>query len=329
MNDAEMSYTTLGSTGLEVSELCLGTMNFGSSEPWMLDDVERSRAILERALDLGINFVDTANAYSAGESEEIVGSVVDSRRRSELVLATKVYFDMFDGPNGGGLSKKHVIDQCHESMDRLGVDYIDLYQIHRWDDDTPIEETLDALSYLVDEGYVRYIGASTMANWQFQKALYTADIEDYERFVCMQPEYNAVDRHEEANLLPVCAEEGVGVVPWSPLAGGFLAGKYDRDSAPTSGRASEDEYTANRFTEENWAVLDEIRAIADEKDATPAQISLAWLLQKDVVDAPIIGPRKMDHLEENVSAVDIDLAADELARIEGPKYPQWPVEGKD
>ncbi|WP_394353979.1 aldo/keto reductase [Haloarcula sp. JP-L23] len=324
-----MSYTTLGSTGLEVSELCLGTMNFGSSEPWMLDDVERSRAILERALDLGINFVDTANAYSAGESEEIVGSVVDSRRRSELVLATKVYFDMFDGPNGGGLSKKHVIDQCHESMDRLGVDYIDLYQIHRWDDDTPIEETLDALSYLVDEGYVRYIGASTMANWQFQKALYTADIEDYERFVCMQPEYNAVDRHEEANLLPVCAEEGVGVVPWSPLAGGFLAGKYDRDSAPTSGRASEDEYTANRFTEENWAVLDEIRAIADEKDATPAQISLAWLLQKDVVDAPIIGPRKMDHLEENVSAVDIDLAADELARIEGPKYPQWPVEGKD
>ncbi|GGN88850.1 aldo/keto reductase [Haloarcula pellucida] len=329
MSDAEMSYTTLGSTGLEVSELCLGTMNFGSSEPWMLDDVDRSRAILERALDLGINFVDTANAYSAGESEEIVGSVVDSRRRSELVLATKVYFDMFDGPNGGGLSKKHVIDQCHESMDRLGVDYIDLYQIHRWDDDTPIEETLDALSYLVDEGYVRYIGASTMANWQFQKALYTADIEDYERFVCMQPEYNAVDRHEEANLLPVCAEEGVGVVPWSPLAGGFLADKYDRDNAPTSGRASEDEYTANRFTEENWAVLDEIRAIADEKDATPAQVSLAWLLHKDVVDAPIIGPRKMDHLEENVSAVDIDLAADELARIEGPKYPQWPVEGKD
>ncbi|WP_425433301.1 aldo/keto reductase [Haloarcula rubra] len=324
-----MSYTTLGSTGLEVSELCLGTMNFGSSEPWMLNDVERSRDIVERALDLGINFLDTANAYSAGESEEIVGSVVDSHRRSELVLATKVYFDMFDGPNGGGLSKKHVIDQCHASMDRLGVDHIDLYQIHRWDDDTPIEETLDALSYLVDEGYVRYIGASTMANWQFQRALYTADIEDYERFACMQPEYNAVDRHEEANLLPVCAEEGIGVIPWSPLAGGFLAGKYDRESAPASGRASEDEYTANRFTEENWAVLDEIRAIAADRDATAAQVSLAWLLHKEVVDAPIIGPRTMDHLEENVAAVDLDLAADELDRIEAPKYPQWPVKGKD
>ncbi|WP_276271811.1 aldo/keto reductase [Haloarcula litorea] len=325
----DVPYTTLGSTGLEVSELCLGTMNFGSGEPWMVGDEARSREIIERALDLGINFLDTANAYSAGESEEIVGQVVDSYRRSEFVLATKVYFDMFDGPNGGGLSKKHVIDQCHESLDRLGVDHIDLYQIHRWDDDTPIEETLEALTYLVDEGYVRYIGASTMANWQFQRALYTADIEDYERFVCMQPEYNAVDRHEEANLLPVCREEGVGVVPWSPLAGGFLAGKYDRDGGPDSGRAADDEYTAQRFTDENWAVLDEIRAVADREDATPAQVSLAWLLHKDVVDAPIIGPRTMDQLEENVGAVDVTLTEADLDRIEAPKYPQWPVQGKD
>ncbi|MDQ2072208.1 aldo/keto reductase [Haloarcula sp. NS06] len=329
MSDSPVTYTTLGSTGLDVSELCLGTMNFGSAEPWMLNDEAESRRILERALDLGINFFDTANAYSNGESERILGEAVDSARRDELVLASKVYFDMHDGPNGSGLSKKHIIDQCHATLDRLGVDYLDLYQIHRWDEDTPIEETLDALTYLVDEGLVRYIGASTMANWKFQKALYTADIEGYERFVSMQPEYSAVDRHEEANLLPVCEMEGIGVIPWSPLAGGFLAGKYDRDDDLSEGRASTDEYTANRFSDENWAVLDEVQAIADAKDATPAQVSLAWLCHQDVVDAPIIGPRTMDHLEENVGALDVDLSDEECARIEAPKQPQWPVEGKD
>jgi len=329
MADTEITYTHLGDTGLEVSELCLGTLNFGSAEPWMLNDAAQSREIIRRALDLGINFIDTANAYSGGESEEIVGDVVDSYNRAELVLATKVYFEMHDGPNGRGLSKKHIIDQCHASMDRLGVDYIDLYQIHRWDEETPIEETLSALTYLVEEGYVRHIGASTMANWQFQRALYTSAIEEYERFVCMQPEYNAVDRHEEANLLPVCATEDIGVIPWSPLAGGFLAGKYERESGPESGRAADDEYTADRFTEDNWAVLDEIRAIADDRDVSPAQISLAWLLHQDVVDAPIIGPRTMAHLEGNVQAVNISLTDDELARIEAPIFPQWPVKGKD
>jgi len=323
-----MRYTTLGSTGLEVSELCLGTMNFGSGEPWMLGDREASHDVIERALELGINFLDTANVYSHGESEEIVGEAIESHRRDELVLATKVYGDMHDGPNGGGLSKKHVIDQCHASLDRLGLDYIDLYQIHRWDQDTPLEETLEALTYLVDEGYVRYIGASTMANWQFQRALYTADIEDCERFACMQPEYNAVDRHEEANLLPVCREEGIGVIPWSPLAGGFLTGKYERGD-PDGGRAGTDEYTANRFTDENWAVLDEIRDIAARKDATPAQVSLAWLLHKEVVDAPIIGPKSIDHLEEDMGALSVSLSDEELSRIEAPKYPQWPVQGKD
>jgi aryl-alcohol dehydrogenase-like predicted oxidoreductase len=329
MPDSGMQYTTLGTTGLEVSELCLGTMNFGSGEPWMMNDADESRDLLRRAMDLGINFLDTANAYSNGESEEIVGSVLDSYRRDEYVVATKVYFDMHEGPNGGGLSKKHIIDQCHASLDRLGLDYIDLYQIHRWDEQTPIEETLEALTYLVDEGYVRYIGASTMANWQFQRALSTADIEGLERFVCMQPEYNAIDRHEEANLLPVCESEGIGVIPWSPLGGGFLAGKYDRGDTPEDGRATDDEYTANRFTEENWAVLDAIRDIADEKGATPAQVSLAWLLEQTVVDAPIIGPRTTDHLEENVGAIDISLSDAECARIEEPIFPQWPVEGKD
>jgi aryl-alcohol dehydrogenase-like predicted oxidoreductase len=235
-----------------------------------------------------------------------------------------------EGPNGQGLSRKHILEQAEKSLDRLGTDYIDLYQIHRWDDTTPIEETLSALDHLVNEGKVRYIGASTMPNWKFQRALYTADVENYERFVCMQPEYNAVDRHEEANLLPVCKAEGAGVIPWSPLAGGFLTGKYERDSDPEEGlRADADEYTQNRFSDENWDVLDEIRDIASEKEASPAQVSLAWLLHKEVVDAPIIGPRTIEHLEENVRALDISLSDAELERIEAPKRPAWPAEGKD
>jgi len=324
-----MEYTRLGDTGLEVSRLCLGCMNFGSDEPWMIGDEAESRAVIDRALDLGINFLDTANVYSQGESEEIVGDAIEGRR-DELVVATKVYGRMREGPNGQGLSRKHVLEQAERSLERLGTDYIDLYQIHRWDDDTPIEETLSALDHLVEEGTVRYVGASTMPNWQFQKALYTADVEHYERFVCMQPEYNAVDRHEEANLLPVCEMEGVGVIPWSPLAGGFLTGKYERGEDPDDGlRADADEYTRQRFTEENWAVLDEIRDIAAEKEATPAQVSLAWLLHKEVVDAPIIGPRSIEHLEENVKAVELGLTDAEIERIEAPKRPSWPATGKD
>ncbi|WP_135534320.1 aldo/keto reductase [Halostella pelagica] len=329
MTDREMEYTSIGETGLEVSRFCLGCMNFGSDEPWMIGDSEQSKEIIDRAIDLGINFLDTANVYSQGESEEIVGDAI-SGRRDELVLATKVYGRMREGPNGQGLSRKHVLEQVEKSLDRLGTEYIDLYQIHRWDDSTPVEETLSALDHLVNEGKVRYVGASTMPNWKFQRTLYTADIENYERFVCMQPEYNAVDRHEEANLLPVCEQEGVGVIPWSPLAGGFLTGKYDRDSDPEEGlRADADEYTQNRFTEENWEVLDEIRDIADEKDASPAQVSLAWLLHKDVVDAPIIGPRSVDHLEENVGALRVSLSEAEIERIEAPKRPSWPAKGKD
>ncbi|WP_200820951.1 aldo/keto reductase [Halobellus limi] len=324
-----MEYTTLGETGLEVSRLALGCMNFGSGEPWMIDDEEQSREIIDRALDLGINFLDTANVYSRGESEEIVGRAIEEYDRSELVVATKVYHRMREGPNGAGLSRKHVLDQAEASLDRLGTDYIDLYQIHRWDDDTPVHETLSALDHLVEEGVVRYVGASTMPAWKFTRALYAADVENYERFVSMQPEYNAVDRHEEANVLPACAAEGIGVLPWSPLAGGFLTGKYERDEEPDSGRAATDEYTARRFTEENWAVLDEIRDIAEAKGATPAQVSIAWLLHKDVVTAPIIGPRRLDHLEENVEALAVSLTDEEIERIEAPKTPRWPAPGKD
>jgi aryl-alcohol dehydrogenase-like predicted oxidoreductase len=328
--DVDMEYTRLGETGLEVSRLCLGCMNFGTGAEWMLHDREASVSLIRDAIDAGVNFLDTANVYSTGESEEIVGDAIAEYDRDELVIATKVYGRMGEGPNRQGLSRKHIYDQVRASLDRLDTDYIDLYQIHRWDPATPIEETLDALNELVEEGLVRYLGASTMTSYQFTKALYTADVEGYRRFDCMQPEYNAVDRHEEANLLPVCAGEGVGVIPWSPLAGGYLTGKYERDGDPDEGlRAATDEYTRERFTEDNWAVLDEIRAIADERDATPAQVSLAWLLHKDVVDSPIVGPRRRNHLAENLGAVEVSLSDGELDRIEAPITPRWPAPGKD
>jgi aryl-alcohol dehydrogenase-like predicted oxidoreductase len=322
-DDHGMAYTTLGSTGLDVSRLCLGCMNFGSSAPWMIADEEASLEIIDRALDLGINFLDTANVYSRGESEEIVGRAIEGRDRSELVIATKVYGTMGEGPNQQGLSRKHIIDQCEASLDRLGTDYIDLYQIHRWDDGTPIEETLSALSYLVSEGMVRYIGASTMMGWQFMNALKTSDLGGYERFVSMQPEYSLVDRHEEENLLPMCTDQDIGVIPWSPLAGGFLTGKYDQEEEPETGRAADDDYTKKRFTEENWAVLDAVREIANEKGVLPVQVSLAWLLEKEVVDSPIIGPRSLEHLEENVESVSVSLSANEIERLEEPKTPIW------
>nr|WP_115796234.1 MULTISPECIES: aldo/keto reductase [Halorussus] len=323
MPDTEMEYTNLGDTGLEVSRFCLGCMNFGSDREWMIGDREKSEEIIDRAIDLGVNFLDTANVYSHGESEDIVGDAIEKHDREELVVATKVYGQMGEGPNKQGLSRKHILDQIEGSLERLGTDYVDLYQIHRWDESTPVEETLDALDHLVETGKVRYVGASTMAAWQFTKALYESDVNDYARFTCMQPQYNLVDRQEEENVLPVCADQGVGVIPWSPLGGGFLTGKYSRDDDPEEGRAATDEHTRERFTEENWAVLDEVEAIAEEKGATPAQVSLAWLLAKDVVDAPIVGPRSLDHLEENVAALDVSLTNEEVERLEAPKDPVW------
>ena len=322
MVDTDMEYTRLGNTGLEVSRLCLGCMNFGSGAPWMIDDREQSEAVIERAIEHGINFFDTANVYSQGESERILGAALDGRR-DEHVIATKVHGRMADRPNGQGLSRRHILEQADASLDRLGTDYIDLYQIHRWDDETPITETLSALDTLVDHGKVRYVGASTMSAWQFTKALYEADVNNFERFVSMQAEYNLVDRHEEANVLPVCRDQGVGVIPWSPLAGGFLTGKYERGEAPAEGRAADDEHTQNRFTEDNWAVLDEVRTLADRKGTTPVGISLAWLLAKDVVDAPIVGPRTLEHLDEQVAALSISLSDDEIERLEAPKTPVW------
>jgi len=323
----EMQYTRMGSTGLEVSRLCLGCMNFGSGSEWMLNDREASIDLLHEAMDAGINFLDTANVYSTGESEDIVGEAVQSRNRDELVVATKVRGEMRDAPNGSGLSRKHILDQVEASLDRLGTDYIDLYQIHRWHEETPIEETLAALDYLVETGRVRYIGASTMTAYEFTKALYTSDIEDYSRFVCMQPEYSAVARHEEANLLPVCEAEEVGVIPWSPLSGGFLTGKYQPESeAPAGSRGEVSDHVTRRFTEENWQVLAEIEEIAERHDATPAQVSLAWLLEQDVVTAPIIGPKSSEQLRDNLGALSLDLSDEEVERIAAPKSPRYPAE---
>ncbi|WP_440764343.1 aldo/keto reductase [Natronorubrum sp. DTA7] len=320
-----MEYTSLGDTGLEVSRLCLGCMNFGTEQPWMVHNREQSHAVIERALDLGINFFDTANVYSGGESEEILGEALAEadRDRSELAVATKVYGPMHEGPNGQGLSRKHVLEQAEASLDRLGLEYVDLYQIHRWDDETPITETLSALDRLVEAGKVRYVGASTMPAWKFAKALYEADVDNDERFVSMQCEYNLVDRHEEANVLPLCADQGIGVLPWSPLAGGFLTGKYDRDEVPADGRAATDDFMAKRFADENWDVLEVVRNLADSKGVSPAQLSLAWLLHKPVVDAPIIGPRTIDHLEDSVGALEVDLTDDEIDRLEAPLTPVW------
>ncbi|KXA92870.1 aldo/keto reductase [candidate division MSBL1 archaeon SCGC-AAA259E17] len=324
-----MQYTRLRKTGVEVSKICLGCMNFskrGEWQKWTLASEEKSLEIIDEAIDLGINFLDTANVYSKGESEEIVGKALEERDRANFVVATKVFGQMRDKPNGQGLSRKHILWQAEESLERLNTDYIDIYYIHRWDDNTPIEETLSALNHLIETGKVRYIGASTMASWKFMKALYTSDLNDYERFVCMQPEYNLIDRHEEENILPVCEDQDIGVVPWSPLAGGFLTGKYERGKEAEKGlRGSEDDYFGleRLDKEENWRVLDEVRAISEEKGVTPAQVSLAWLLEKDFVVAPIIGPKSLDHLEENISSIEVSLSQDEIDRLEAPKTPTW------
>jgi len=322
----DMEYTKLGQTGLDVSRFSLGCMNFGTEAEWMVHDHNEAIEVIDRARELGINFFDTANTYSNGESERILGKALESYDREKVVVATKVFFESTEtpGPNQQGLSKKHILEQAENSLENLGTDYIDLYQIHRWDDSTPIEETLSALDHLVETGRVRYIGASTMASWKFMKALRVSDIENYERFTCMQPEYSLTKRHEEENILPLCDTEGIGVIPWSPLAGGFLSGKYERGAEPAEGRfADEAESSADRFSDEEWAVIEEVRMLADEHDVSPAQISLAWLLHKPVVDAPIIGPRTIEHLEDDVAALDVELSQDEIEKMESAIDPTW------
>jgi len=319
-----MEYTNLGRSGLKVSRICLGTLTFGHRQwrDYMLDE-EESRPIIQRALELGINFFDTADMYSMGVSEAITGRALrDFARREDVVLATKVYFPMSQSPNGRGLSRKHIVEAVEASLRRLETDYIDLYQIHRWDETTPIEETMEALHDLVKAGKVLYIGASSMQAWQFAKAQYTAELRGWTRFVAMQNHYNLAYREEEREMLPLCLDQGVGVIPWSPLARGFLAGNRAREGGGETKRAKEDTLAADLYYRDaDFDVVDQVVALAQTKGVTPAQIALAWLLHQPAVTAPILGVTKISHLEEAVAALEIELTAEERAQLEKPYQP--------
>ena len=324
-----MQYTRLGSTGLTVSRICLGTMTYGTPEwrPWVLDE-DASRPFIQRALELGVTFFDTADMYSRGRSEEVLGRALrDFARRDDVVIATKVFFPMGPGPNERGLSRRHILHAIDESLRRLGTDYVDLYQIHRWDPDTPIEETLEALHDVVKSGKARYVGASSMYAWQFAKALFTADRHGWTRFVSMQDHYNLIYREEEREMLPLCRDQGAGVIPWSPLARGFLAGNRAREQWGETIRAQTDDFAHDMYYQESdFAVADRAAALAQARGVTPAQIALAWLLHQPGVTAPIIGASKMFQLEESVAALEIQLSAEEIASLEEPYQPH-PVLG--
>jgi aryl-alcohol dehydrogenase-like predicted oxidoreductase len=297
-----VEYRRLGDTGLMVSELCLGCMTFGREA-----DEEASKGLVARFLEAGGNFIDTADVYSKGISEEITGRAIKGVR-DDVVLATKVFFPMGEGPNDTGLSRKHVTQGCEDSLRRLGTDYIDLYQVHCWDGATSIEETLSALTDLVRSGKVRYIGVSNFTGWQLMRSLAVSESHGFERFVCLQPQYSLVERNIEYEILPVCLEEGLGVIPWSPLGGGFLSGKYRRGEEPPQGsRISEavesmEEYWDRRATERNWATIDVVGRISEETGKSYAQVSLNWLLRQEGVTAPIIGARTIEQLEDNLGA---------------------------
>ena len=319
-----MQYSNLGKSGLKVSRICLGMMSFGSSQwrPYTLDEAE-SRPIIQRAVELGINFFDTADMYSTGISEEITGRAIrDFMPRQEAVVATKVYFPIGQGPNGGGLSRKHIMEGIDNSLRRLGMDYVDLYQIHRWDYTVPIEETMAALHDVVKAGKALYIGASSMFAWQFAKAQHTAEIHGWTKFVSMQNHMNAVYREEEREMLPLCLDQGVGVIPWSPLARGFLAGNRTREGWGETARAKSDSMAQDYYYGDNdFEVVDRVKAVAQEQGVKPAQVALAWLLHKPGVTAPIVGMSKMSQLEDAAAAVDIKLTPEQIKLIEEPYLP--------
>jgi len=324
-----MNYVNLGNTGLKVSRICLGMMTYGTSQwrDWVLDEDE-SRPFIQRALEMGINFFDSADIYSLGVSEEITGRALrDFARRDEVIIATKVFFPLENGPNQGGLSRNHIMNAIDASLRRLGTDYVDLYQIHRFDPTTPIEETLEALHDVVKAGKARYIGASSMYAWQFAKCLYLADLHGWTRFAAMQNHYNLVYREEEREMLPLCRAEGIGVIPWSPLARGFLTGNRTQVDFGSTTRAKSDDFAHSMYYQEtDFEIVDRVVDLAERRGVTPAQIALAWLLHQDGVTAPIIGASKMPHLEQAVAALDIALSADECAYLE-ELYQPHPVMG--
>ncbi|MFF4861230.1 aldo/keto reductase [Streptomyces sp. NPDC001231] len=316
-----MQYARLGSTGLEVSRICLGCMTYGvpgrGTHEWTLDE-EASRPLIRQALEAGITFFDTANVYSDGTSEEIVGRALrDFARRDDIVLATKVHGRMRPGPNGGGLSRKAIMTEIDHSLRRLGTDYVDLYQIHRWDPHTPVEETMEALHDLVRAGKVRYIGASSMYAWQFSKAQYTALLHGWTRFASMQNHYNLLYREEEREMLPLCADQGVGVLPWSPLARGRLT----RDWGTTTERSATDAFGGRLYAEGDRGIVEAVTRVAGNRGVPRAQVALAWLLRQDTVTAPIVGASRPEHLRDAVAAVELELSDKEAEELGGPYTP--------
>jgi 1-deoxyxylulose-5-phosphate synthase len=316
-----MDYTRLGSTGLEVSRICLGCMSFGEPQrgghPWSLTE-EASRPIIRQAVEAGINFFDTANVYSDGTSEEIVGrALADFASRDEIVLATKVHGRMRQGPNGAGLSRKEIMAEIDNSLRRLGTDFVDLYQIHRFDRATPIEETVEVLSDVVKAGKARYVGASSMYAWQFSKMLHVAEEHGWARFVTMQDHYNLLYREEEREMLPLCADEGIGVIPWSPLARGRLTRDWDEQTE----RSRTDEFGKRLYAEGDRTILQAVSDIAEKRGVTRAQVALAWLLSKPVISAPIVGVTRSQQLEEALGALSIELSPEEIEQLESPYEP--------
>ncbi len=316
-----MEYVRLGQSGLQVSTVTLGCMSFGTPDrgghPWSMPE-EQSRPFIQRALELGITTFDTADVYSDGTSEEIVGRALrDFAVRAEIVLATKVHGRMRPGPNGGGLSRRHILSAIDDSLRRLGTDYVDLYQIHRWDPETPIEETMETLHDVVRSGKARYIGASSMWAWQFAQAQYTADLNGWTRFVSMQDQYSLIQREEEREMHPFCLDQGVGVLPWSPLARGRLT----RDLDVTTGRSETDEFGKKLYrqrVDSDRAIIEAVAAVAAAREIPRAQVALAWVRQQPAVTSPIVGVTTMSHLEDAVASADVTLTADELSSLQSP-----------
>jgi 1-deoxyxylulose-5-phosphate synthase len=324
-----MDQVRLGSTGLHVSHVCLGMMSYGndSDRPWVLDETA-AEPIIRRAVEGGITFFDTADIYSGGASEVATGRLVAKYiARDEVVIATKVNGQMTPGPNGRGLSRRHILSAIDASLQRLGMDYVDLYQIHRWDPHTPIEETMEALHDVVRAGKARYIGASSMYAWQFAKAQHVAERHGFTRFVSMQNHYNLIYREEEREMIPLCLDQGVGVIPWSPLARGFLTGTRSRAGDRRTTRAETDRFTDSLYgRDEDFDVADRVAEVAGERGVPPAQLALAWLLHRPGVTAPIVGATKLEHLEDALAATELDMSAEDMLRLE-ESYVPHPVLG--
>jgi aryl-alcohol dehydrogenase-like predicted oxidoreductase len=323
-----MEYVRLGSTGIKVSHICLGCMSYGQPTerwPWTVNE-EHSRPFIQRALELGINFFDTADVYANGSSELIIGRALrDFASRDEVVIATKVYFDISPKPNDRGLSRKHILSSIDASLKRLGMDYVDLYQIHRWDYDTPIEETLEALNDVVRAGKARYIGASSMYAWQFAKALYTSDLHGWARFVSMQPHYNLIYREEEREMFPLCQDQKIAVIPWAPLAKGRLARKPSKEQNETQ-RAQTDAIGKRLYSDEDLMIAQRVSDVAEARGLPMAQVAIAWMISKPVITAPIIGATKPHHLDDAVAALSVLLTPEEIQQLE-EAYQPHPILG--